>query len=111
MIYLALTLLFLYVFWALYILVMGVYRAHLSGRMSKAAYVLGVPWVLLGYMVDIIAQYTIATLYFVDLPKKGEHLVTDRLIRYSAGSGWRKAKADWICTHLLDLFDPRGDHC
>lgn len=111
MIYLALTLLFLYVFWALYILVMGVYRAHLSGRMSKAAYVLGVPWVLLGYTVDIIAQYTIATLYFVDLPKKGEHLVTDRLIRYSAGSGWRKAKADWICTHLLDLFDPRGDHC
>ena len=102
---------FLYGFWALYILVMGIYRAHLSGRLSKAGYVLGLPWVVFGYFVDIVAQYTIATLYFADLPRKGEHLVTDRLKRYSAGKGWRKTKADWICTHLLDVFDPHGDHC
>jgi hypothetical protein len=102
---------FLYGFWALYVLVMGCYRAHLSGRMSKPAYVLALPWVALGYAVDVIAQYTIATVYFADWPRKGEHLVTDRLIRYSAGKGWRKIKADWICTNLLDIFDPRGDHC
>ena len=102
---------FLYGFWALYVLVMGIYRAHLSGRLPWPAYALGMPWVGIGYLVDIVAQYTIATVYFWDLPRKGEHLVTDRLIRYSAGTGWRKVKADWICSNLLDVFDPRGDHC
>ena len=103
--------LFLWGFWALYILVMGIYRAHLSGRLSKAGYVLGLPWVALGYAVDVIAQYTVATLLFLDLPRRGEWLVTDRLIRYSGGTGWRKLKADWICMHLLDVFDPSGNHC
>ena len=103
--------LFLWGFWALYILVMGIYRAHLSGRLSKVGYVLGLPLVVLGYAVDILAQYTIATAYFMDWPRRGEWLVTDRLIRYSGGTGWRKAKADWICTHLLDVFDPSGNHC
>ena len=102
---------FLYVFWALYILVMGLYRAHLSGGLSKAAYVLGVPWVVLGYLVDVFAQYTVASVFFLDWPRKGEHLVTARLKRYSNGTGWRKAKADWICSHLLDVFDVNGDHC
>lgn len=102
---------FLYGFWALYILVMGIYRAHLSGRLSKAGYVLGLPWVAFGYVVDILAQYTIATIYFMDLPRRNEHLVTDRLKRYSKSNGWRKIKADWICTNLLDVFDPTGDHC
>jgi hypothetical protein len=69
------------------------------------------PWVVIGYAVDIFAQYTVAILFFVDWPRKGEHLVTERLIRYSAGTGWRKTKADWICTELLDIFDPRGNHC
>ena len=111
MMYLLYTVVFLHLFWALYVLVMGIYRAHLSGRLTWPGYVLGVPWVAVGYIVDIVAQYTIATLYFADLPRKGEHLVTDRLKRYSAGEGWRKVKADWVCTHLLDIFDPRGDHC
>lgn len=111
MIYVGALLLFLYGFWALYIIVMGVYRAHLSGKLPTAGYVLGMPWVVLGYVVDVFTQYTIATLYFADLRAKGEHLVTSRLIRYSAGKGWRKIKADWICSNLLDVFDPSGNHC
>lgn len=105
------TILFLWGFWALYVLVMGIYRAHLKGRLRGLTLVMSVPLVLAGLIVDVVAQYTLATLFFLDLPRKGEHLVTDRLQRYSAGSGWRKAKADWICTHLLDVFDPDEDHC
>ena len=101
----------LWAFWALYVLVMGLYRAHLSGRLSRPAFVLGLPWVVVGYTLDVIAQYTIACVFFLDLPARREWLVTQRLQRYSAGSGWRKVKADWICTHLLDVFDPKGDHC
>lgn len=41
-----------------------------------------------------------------------DYLVTHRLIHYSRhGCGWRRDLAVWICTHLLDLFDPKGDHC
>ena len=102
----------LWAFWSLYVLVMGVYRAHLSGRLSRVGYVLGLPWVVLGYVVDAVSQYTLATLLFCDLPRRSEHLVTDRLTRYCDGlPGWRRTVAVWVCTHLLDVFDPRGDHC
>ena len=109
--YLLAVILFLWGFWTLYVPVMGIYRAHLAKRLSRAGYILGLPWVVLGYAVDVLAQFSVATLFFFDLPRRGEWLVTDRLIRYSSSSGWRKAKADWICSHLLDVFDPTGNHC
>ena len=103
---------FLWGFWCLYVLVMGVYRAHLSGRLSRAGYLLGLPWVAIGYLVDIFAQYTVASVFFLDWPRRGEYLVTDRLQRYvRIRHGWRYRKAKWICDHLLDIFDPSGDHC
>jgi hypothetical protein len=102
--------LFLWGFWLLYILVMGLYRAHLQGRLGKVATVLAYPAVLLGYAVDAFSNITLATLFFADLPR--ELLVTTRLKRYKAiDDGWRKAAAEWICTNLLDPFDPSGDHC
>lgn len=103
---------FLWAFWGMYVLVMGIYRAHLSKRLSRAAYVLGLPWVALGYAVDVLAQFTIAVVVFLDLPRRGEWLVTDRLERYIAqGAGWRSWLAKYICDHLLDVFDPSGEHC
>ncbi|GAB3188560.1 hypothetical protein GCM10027292_17590 [Hydrogenophaga aquatica] len=112
MMYLLAVILFLWVFWYAYILVMGLYRAHLAGRMTRFTYFLSFPALLAGYVMDVVAQYTLATVFFLDLPKRGEHLVTDRLKRYIAqGSGWRAAKAEWVCTHLLDIFDPTGNHC
>lgn len=110
--YLLAVILFLWVFWYAYILVMGLYRAHLARRLSPFAYALAFPALLVGYVMDVVAQYTLATVFFLDLPKRGEHLVTDRLKRYIAfDRGWRQKKANWICTHLLDIFDPTGNHC
>ena len=111
MIYALYTALFLWVFWYLYLIVMGLYRAKLKGKLTWPVKVLGAPALIIGIIVDVVAQYTVATVFFLDLPRKGEHLVTDRLQRYSAGTGWRKAKADWICSNLLDVFDPHEDHC
>ena len=103
---------FLWAFWSMYVLVMGIYRAHLSKRLSRAAYVLGLPWVIVGYAVDILAQFTVAVLFFLDPPRRGEWLVTSRLQRYIAhGTGWRFWLAKYICDHLLDVFDPSGNHC
>ena len=104
--------LFLWCFWGLYVLVMGVYRAHLSGRLSRTGYWLGVPWVVIGYLVDVLANLTVASLVFAQLPR--EMLVTTRMQKIIANQNekrWRRAIAQWVCDELLDIFDPTGNHC
>lgn len=103
--------LFLWVFWGLYVLVMGVYRAHLAKRLTRVTYALGLPWVVVGYAVDIVANIFVASVVFLELPR--EWLVTDRLKRHiDTGLGtWRGYLAAWVCDHLLDVFDPSGEHC
>lgn len=99
----------LWCFYALYALVMGVYRAHLAQRLSRVAYALLAPFVALGFVVDVLTNITIATVLFAEPPH--ELLLTTRLQRYVGGSGWRKAVATWVCDTLLDPLDPRGEHC
>lgn len=112
MIYAIAVILYLWLFWYAYILVMGLYRAKLQGRLFGVVQVLALPAIVIGYAMDILTQYTLATVFFFDLPAKGEHLVTARLQRYIArDNGWRAVKAQWICNHLLDVFDPTGNHC
>lgn len=107
--------LYVYLCWLVYILVMGLYRAHLSGRLPKSSplYWAALPVVIVGYVMDALLQL-LATVPFLDAPRymQREWLLTDRLQRYMAGHDhWRKRVADWICTHMLDPFDARGDHC
>jgi len=106
----AYTLAFLWAFWAMYVLVMGIYRAHLAKRLTAVTLCLSAPFIVLGYLMDVIANLTVASLVFLEPPR--ELLVTARLQRYVAsGQGWRFTIADWICNHLLDVFDPSGNHC
>lgn len=100
----------LYALWILYLLVMGLYRAKLNNRLSKVSTVLGAPFLITGYLVDVFANLTAATILFLELPR--ETLVTSRLTRHlKNGKGWRHRIAKAICDHLLDPFDPRGTHC
>ena len=102
--------LFLTAFWGLYVLVMGLYRAHLDGRLKGINLLLAWPYLLLGAAADILANLTLASIVFLELPH--ELLVTRRLQRHMKGkAGWRRSLAQYICDHLLDVFDPRGDHC
>ena len=72
-----------------------------SGAPSKAC---------IAYAMDVAANWIIAPLVFLDWPR--EVLVTARLIRYKrTDTGWRNRLATFICEHLLDVFDPTGDHC
>lgn len=105
--------LFVWAFWYVYVLVMGFYRAHLAGTMRWYTYVLASPALIVGYLTDIFAQYTVATIYFRDWPAKGEFLVTDRLQRYlkNPNDYSRYKTAKFICEKFLDIFDPRGKHC
>ena len=101
---------YLWIFWGLFVLVMGLYRAHLEKRLSVYAYVLGAPFLAAGYIIDVVANLVIATSVFMELPK--ELLVTDRLTRYNEGNyGWRSKVAKFVCENLLDVFDPSGKHC
>jgi len=101
---------FLWAFWGMYVLVMGIYRAHLSHRLKGLVLVLSLPFVVIGFLMDVFANMTIASLVFLELPR--ELLVTSRLQRYVAQErGWRCNVANWICNHLLDVFDPSGNHC
>lgn len=103
-------LLFLYAFWAVYVLVMGIYRAHLAKRLKGAARVMAVPLVIVGYAMDILANITVACVIFFDVPR--EWLVTSRLKRYiESGQGWRARLAVAVCDGLLDMFDPNENHC
>lgn len=101
---------YLYAFWCAYVLVMGIYRAHLSQRLVGLNKALALPVVAVGYLMDVAANLFIAPLLFLDWPR--EALVTSRLVRYKRDdSGWRGRLAGFICERLLDVFDPTWDHC
>lgn len=103
---------FLILLWYAYILVMGLYRAHLMGRLYGLAKLLAYPAVIVGWTMDWLANVVIASIVFTELPTRWNELVTDRLSRYVKGPmGRRRTKALWVCTHLLDVFDPTGTHC
>lgn len=102
---------FLWIFWGLYVLIMGLYRAKLDGRLTKGVRILGYPYLIIGLLVDFVANVTIFSLLFLELPR--EWLVTSRLKRHlnSDEIGFRFRLANTICGKLLDIFDPTGAHC
>ncbi|CAB4130151.1 hypothetical protein UFOVP116_295 [uncultured Caudovirales phage] len=104
------TALILWVFWAFYVLVMGIYRAYLAKRLGIVNLILSTPFVLVGFFLDIFVNLCIAPIIFLDPPR--EWLVTTRLTKYrNCDSLWRRSIAAFICDHLLDIFDPTGNHC
>jgi len=110
MIYALTPIIYLWFFWGMYVLVMGLYRAHLDKRLTKFTYCLAAPWLAVGVLVDVIANIVIAPFVFLDIPR--EWLVTTRLKRYiKQGTGYRATLANAICDHLLDVFDPKNNHC
>jgi hypothetical protein len=107
------TLAYLYGFWLLYVLVMGFYRAWLAKKLTKVALALASPALVIGYLIDLLTNWTLAVLWFGEWPKRPLELVTDRLSRYIGleGDCWQKVHADWVCKTLLDYFDPHDRHC
>ena len=104
------SLLYLWLFYALYVFTMSVYRAKLAGRLCGLSLVLLYPIVIIAALMDVVCNLTLATLVFLEPPQ--ELLVTTRLKRYHASEdGWRTDLAAYVCENLLDPFDPTGEHC
>ena len=96
--------------WTLYLAVMNL-KEHLP-LMGPVAKMHGYALLVVGLVFDAFVNFVIGTALFADPPR--EWLLTARLKRYHgvAYIGTRRARiAEWICTHLLDVFDPNGDHC
>lgn len=97
--------------WAIYVLVMAIYRLHLAKKLTTAGYVLAAPFAAIGFALDVMGNFTLCLLLFMDWPR--EWTITGRLKRYLRGQkGWRYDVACWICTNALDPFDAQdGAHC
>ncbi len=129
--FLALIAFVLWLFWHGYIHAMGLYRAKLQGRLVGLPLVLSVPVIVVTFALDVLIQFTVASLVFWEWPTgiklgkreykgvslpwpEGDWFVTHRLRRYIAAGpdlGWRYKVAHVICYRLTDPFDPTGAHC
>lgn len=102
--------LYLWLFWGVFVLVMGLYRAYLNKRLTPLTKVLAAPFLGVGAIMDVVCNMTVASLVFAEVPH--EMLVTQRLKRHMMDTGGvRKTIALWVCSVLLDPFDPTGHHC
>jgi len=99
----------IYMLWIFFLAVMNLLRAQEAKTLSKTAYVLGLPLLIVGVLVDVLCNIFVATILFLELPQ--EWVVTKRLGRLIVDTGWRGSMARFICQNLLDRFDPSGKHC
>lgn len=105
--------LYMLVFYWLFVFSASAYQAWLNKKLSKLQIVLLLPPVLLLGVVDVIFNYTVASLVFMELPKSGEPLLSKRFQGYNAieGSSWKKAVAKYVCQKMLNIFIMSEDHC
>lgn len=104
-------LLSLYALWIFYLAIMALYRAKKENTISKVALILGYPVLIIGAFLDLLINVIICSVIFLEVPR--EFLVTQRLTRHIKESKDYKQKiAKWICSNLLDSFDPSNNgHC
>lgn len=96
--------------WALYVCVMALKRERdKSGGLSGPARFYGYQALLFGLVLDVGCNVVIFTAIFLEPPR--ELTVTSRLGRHINEGGWRGKMARWLCSKMLDPFDPEGSHC
>ncbi len=82
-------------------------------KLTTASKILGYPWLAVMILADTLFNIFIGTFLFMELPR--EALFTARLERmldiYQPVVRWRFKVAKYICSNLLDPFDPDGRHC
>lgn len=108
MIWLVYFIVLFYAVWVFYLAVMNLKRAKDAGTLTKTAFLLGQPVLYVGLLLDFVANLTLMTVILLELPR--EVLVTARLKRHIKGTGWRSTVAFWFGLHILNAFDPSGNH-
>ena len=101
-----------YLLWGLFLISMTLLRAKRDGRLSNTARLLGGPYHYGALLLDIVLNWTFFSALVLDLPR--ELTITKHLCRLKCTKGtaaWRMTICTWMCTRLLDPFDPDGIHC
>lgn len=94
--------------WVFYLATMNLKRARDAGGLSKTVWVMGVPVLIIGLLLDLLINVLLMSVLLWEIPR--ELTVTARLKRHHKQStGWRLAVVLWF-EQLLDPFDPSGDH-
>lgn len=98
-----------FTFYVLYLATINLW----GNRHEVSVWVLVFAWPLLLSMlvVDTTMNWTFFTIIMLDFPR--EFMVTQRMTRYRRQGlmNWRKQFATYLCTRLLNPFDPTKDHC
>lgn len=109
-VYLGLSLLSFYGLFVFYLAVMNLKRVNDITPLTGLTRVAGLSVLYPGLVLDALVNIVVLTFVFVELPR--EYLVTARLSRHvTKSTGWRNMFAKFICSKLLDQFDPSGCHC
>ena len=98
-----------YTLWTFFLSIMSLKRAKDAKTLSRPAYYLGLPLLIMGYTLDVLFNWVFGTVMFLELPREG--VLTHRLKRHYKKDNWRGRLARYICSNLLDAFDPSGKHC
>lgn len=109
----------LYGLWILYLAERNLERARIEGTLTTAARYLFMPVFVIGYLLDVILNITVFSLLVLDVPR--EWTITSHVGRIlntpitpntlNKLDAWRFSFCDFLCRHLLDPFDPSGNHC
>lgn len=84
-----------------------VYRKSRGTKWAYPVKIIGVPFMIFGYVYDVFLNYSVAALLFWDFAK--EPTISERFNRYiSHDIGWRYRVAKISC-RVLSKFDP--GHC
>ncbi len=106
----AIFLLSFYLLFVFYLAVMNIKGVNDSTPLTGVTRIAGLSVLYPGLFLDALVNLVVLTVVFVELPR--EYLVTSRLSRHIKDTdGWRKKLSVFICSKLLDKFDPRGCHC
>ena len=101
--------LYLYAFWMLFLAFTALYTAWRN--LPLAVKVIAAPVVLLGLIVDVVTNYTIASVGFMEFPAEGDYTLTKRLSTYLKNpASWEYSVANVLCTYFLNPFQVNG-HC
>lgn len=98
---------YILVCWVWYLAVMHLKRQR--AQLSSSVRVMGQIVLGIGLVLDLVLTLVIGTIVFLDPPR--ETSATARLSRYFGRDDWRGSIARWICSSLLDPFDPEAPHC
>ena len=90
-----------------YLAIMNIARS--KGSLDKFQKIVFAPIVLIGLVLDVLFRWTVGAIVLLDISPNA--LFTSVLQRHVRKDTWRGKVARFICSKLLDEFDPSGRHC